>query len=147
MSLHIRSGPWSPDATEAWLRSTVIPLRIATTGKRGPLVQSVWFVFEESTLWCATQRESVLARRLRRDAQVGWEVAADLPPYRGARGTGRATLVEEPERAESVLRTLLARYGQEGSPLADWLLSRCATEVAVAIEDLHVVTWDYSPRM
>ena len=144
MTFTVRSGPWSPTEIEAFLRASVIPVRLATVGRRGPLVQSVWFEYADASLWCATQADSVLARRLRRDPHVGWEVAADAPPYRGVRGTGTAALVED---AEPVLRRLIGRYGQGGTSLADWLLARTESELAIRIGDLRITSWDYADRM
>lgn len=141
----IRSGPWSADQVTSYLTQTCIPVRLASHGSF-PLVQSLWFTYDEGALWCATQADSVLARRLRRDGRCGFEVSADTPPYRGVRGTGQATLV--PEAAADVLPRLIRRYqGQDSTPLADWLLSRIATEVAVRIDGLTLTSWDYSGRM
>lgn len=144
MTFTVRSGPWSPTQIESFLRDTVIPVRLATVGKRGPLVQSVWFLYEDASLWCATQADSVLAKRLRRDPHVGWEVAADTPPYRGVRGTGVADLHRN---AQTILEQLIDRYGQAGTPLADWLLARTDSEVAIRIADLRLTSWDYADRM
>ncbi len=147
MSITVKSGPWSQAAIEAWLRSEVIPLRLATAGKHGPLVQSLWFTFDDGALWCATQSASVVAKRLRRDPRVGWEVSRDEPPYRGVRGTGHAELVEDPARAEVVLRALIERYGQGGTELEAWLVQRLSTEITVCTSGLRVTSWDYAPRM
>jgi len=144
VSLTIRSGPWSHEQIEAYLASTVIPIRIASNGHRGPIVQSLWFAFADDAIWCATQSESVLAARLRRDDAVGWEVSADLPPYRGVRGTGRALLLPDAVRT---LEVLIDRYGQAGTPLAQWLLARVDDEVAIRITELCITSWDYSGRM
>ena len=85
-------------------------------------------------------------RFLRADARCGFEVAGDVPPYRGVRGYGRARLV--PERGEAVLRALVLRYlGSDEGSLARWLLSRAAREVAVRIEPQRFLSWDYSERM
>ena len=147
MSFHERSGPWTPSQIEAWLVETVVPLRLASAGKRGPLVQSLWFDYDEGALWCATQRDSVLAKRIHRDGNVGWEVSRDEPPYRGVRGTGVAKIVDDVGIATEVLQRLVNRYGQSGTQLADWLLGRVETEVVVRIDDLRVTSWDYAPRM
>ena len=143
--LQIRSGPWSPEQIDAYLRATTIPLRLASAGKH-VLVQSLWFDFDGTSLWCASQSDSVLVRRLRKDDRVGFEVSADQPPYRGVRGHGRAHL--DPPRAADLLPRLIDRYlGSESSPLADWLLSRIDSEVAIRIDRLTVSSWDYSARM
>lgn len=147
MSFTVRSGPWSPTQVESWLVGTAIPLRIASAGKRGPLVQSLWFDYDGGALWCATQATSVLAKRIRRHAEVGWEVSRDEPPYRGARGTGHATIVDDRGEVEAVLRRLVDRYQQAGTPLAEWLLGRLDSEVAIRVGGLRVSSWDYSPRM
>lgn len=149
MALTIRSGPWTSDQVDAYLRATVIPLRLASAGRK-LLVQSLWFEFDGSSLWCASQSDSVLVRRLRKDDRVGFEVSADTPPYRGVRGHGRAHL--DPPRAADLLPRLIERYlgpNVDGKPrpLADWLLSRIDDEVAIRIDGLTVTSWDYSARM
>lgn len=142
----ITSGPWDGNAIQDYLRVTCIPVRIATNGSSGPLVQSLWFFPRGMDLWCCTQRTSVLARRLSKDDRVGFEIAADLPPYRGVRGTGVAHLTDE--NVEPTLRSLITRYqGSDESSLSAWLLSRIDNEVAIRIEPRTLSSWDYSARM
>ncbi len=142
----IASGPWDQRVIEEFLTSTRIPIRLATNGSSGPLVQSLWFAPIGIQLWCCTQKSSLLTRRLERDDRVGFEVAADTPPYRGVRGTGVAQLVDE--NVEDVLRTLITRYqGSERTNLSEWLLSRIDSEVAIRIEPRTISSWDFSARM
>lgn len=147
MTISVHSGPWDLARVTDWLDETTIPVRLATSGGSGPIVQSLWFLHDAGALWCATQADSLVAQRVRRDARVGWEVSADDPPYRGVRGRGTVTVVEDPEAAGAVLRRLIARYGQTGTELEAWLIRRISTEVALRIDDLVVTSWDYSPRM
>lgn len=140
------SGPWSAAEVARFLRLSAIPIRLATQGRKHPLVQSVWFHFDGEAIWCCTQADSVLARRLQRNSQCGFEVAADTPPYRGVRGHGVAEF--HPELAEEKLNTLIDRYLDEAnSELSEWLRSRVANEAAIAIRQLRVSSWDYRPRM
>ncbi|MEY4170965.1 MAG: hypothetical protein RLZ94_2038 [Actinomycetota bacterium] len=144
--MEIASGPWDRSQIEDFLGQTVIPIRIASAGRTSPLVQSLWFLYDEDAIWCASQMESVLTRRLRVEPRCGFEIAGDLPPYRGVRGSGRAELL--PERAATVLPRLISRYlGDEPSPLATWLLSRVDSEVAIRISDLRVTSYDFTSRM
>ena len=146
MSVEIRSGPWDSVAIEGFLGSAVIPMRLATQGSSGPLVQSLWFLFDGSALWCCTQHDSVVATRLRKDARCAFEIARDAPPYRGVRGRGTASL--DPEPAADLLERLIARYlADRDSSLAAWLRTRVVDEVAVRIDTLSVSSWDYSSRM
>jgi len=140
------SGPWNRDEVSQFLRDSAIPIRLATRGREHPLVQSVWFTFDGTTIWCCTQADSLLAGRLGRNKACGFEVAADTPPYRGVRGHGVAEF--HPEMAGTLLSTLIARYLDDGdSSLANWLQSRLDNEVAIGITHLRVSSWDYSPRM
>lgn len=140
------SGPWGPAQVRSYLRDVVVPIRIASQGRSFPLVQSVWFTTDENRLWCCTQTDSLLARRLRNESTCGFEVAADTPPYRGVRGHGVAEF--HPESAPEVLAELIERYlGDDDSSLARWLRSRVDDEVAIAIGDLHLSSWDYTERM
>lgn len=144
--MEIGKGPWDRSQIEAFLDQAVIPIRIASAGRTSPLVQSLWFLREDDSLWCCTQREAVLTRRLTRDPQCGFEVSGDLPPYRGVRGSARAEI--DPERAADVLPLLIQRYlGDEPSALADWLLSRLDREVAIRLHSLRVTTFDFTTRM
>jgi hypothetical protein len=47
----IASGPWDSSEIEAFLATAVIPVRLATNGASGPLVQSLWFNPAGSRLW------------------------------------------------------------------------------------------------
>lgn len=142
----ITSGPWEEVAIVDFLNRTCIPIRLATNGSSGPLVQSLWFAPRGLELWCCTQKSSLLTKRLERDDRVGFEVAADAPPYRGVRGTGVAHLVDSD--VESTLRTLIERYqGTERTDLSEWLLSRIESEIAIRIEPRTISSWDFSDRM
>lgn len=142
----ITSGPWDMAGIMEFLESTRIPMRLASNGASGPLVQSLWFLVEEGDLWCATQQTSLLAQRIARNPRVGFEIAGDLPPYRGVRGTGDATL--HPGEAGRILPVLITRYqGDTRTSLSDWLMSRLDREVAVRISPTTLTTWDYSGRM
>jgi nitroimidazol reductase NimA-like FMN-containing flavoprotein (pyridoxamine 5'-phosphate oxidase superfamily) len=142
----IASGPWDEVGIIEFLDRTVIPIRLATNGSSGPLVQSLWFAPRALELWCCTQKTSLLTKRLERDDRVGFEVAADTPPYRGVRGTGVAHLSDKD--VEATLRTLIERYqGTERTELSNWLLSRVDSEVAIRIEPRTITSWDFSHRM
>jgi hypothetical protein len=77
----------------AHLERTRVPLRLGCGSRAGgPLVASLWFVFEKDVIWCATQARARVAELLWEDPRCAFEVAADAPPSRGGRGQGRAEL-------------------------------------------------------
>jgi hypothetical protein len=141
----LRSGPWDAAQVGDFLAGATIPVRIASQGAAHPLVQSLWFLPLDGQLWCCTKDDSVLVRRLARDGRCGFEISADVPPYRGVRGSATAELV--PDAAPSLLPRLIGRYGQSDTPLAQWLLSRLDREVAIRITPTAITSWDYSARM
>lgn len=144
--MEIASGPWDRSQISTFLEGAIIPIRIASAGRTSPLVQSLWFLPDSEALWCCTQRDAVLTRRLTRDPQCGFEVSGDQPPYRGVRGSAKAEILGA--RAAEILPRLIDRYlGDSSGPLADWLLSRLDREVAIRLHSLRVTTFDFTTRM
>ena len=139
------TGPWELDRVAEFLESAKIPVRLATVGKQSPLVQSLWFLYAEDAIWCATTGSALVVRRIEANPEVGFEIAGDSAPYRGVRGRGTASI--DASAAEPVLKALLDRYGFTNSQLGDWLMSRVSTEVAIRISPAVLTSWDFSDRM
>lgn len=123
------------------------PLRIACNTAQGfPLIVPLWFLFDGHAFWCVTHKDAKLLQHLRQDARVGFEIANNEPPYAGARGHGRVTLLED--KGAELLPQLLKRYFiREESRLARWLLSRAEDEVAIRLDPVYINGWDYQQRM
>lgn len=147
MSVMKTTGPWAPDRIDEHLLRSKIPLRLATSGQSGwPLIVSLWYVYLDGMLWCASQQDATVIATLGRDPRCAFEVAADLPPYRGVRGRGRATI--DRRRGGEILRILLDRYNVPADGgLGRWLLSRLDTEVAIGIRPTWRGSWDFTRRM
>lgn len=145
--MQLVSGPWDQPQVAAWLEQARIPVRLAVLAPRGPLVVSLWFHFDGEALWCATRDTADVVTHVRADPRVGIEVAGDLPPYRGVRGTGRGELF--PDAGIDTLEVLLARYlDARNADLADRLRAAAADgEVALRIAALKLTSWDFSGRM
>ncbi len=145
--MRIVSGPWGVDRVEEHFLGTAIPLRLACLRSNGwPLVLSLWYLYRNGVLWCATQANSGVARCIEHDGRCAFEIGPNSPPYRGVRGRGRAVI--DQQRGREILRALIDRYlGSEDSSLARWLLSRADQEVAIRIADLRISSWDYTERM
>lgn len=141
------SSAWDAPAISAFLDSAAIPVRLACLNAEGaPFVSSLWYLHEAGELLACVQEDAFLAGRFAVDPRCGFEVAGDLPPYRGVRGRGEVRI--DQAGAAQVLPRLLQRYlGEEDSPLARWLLSRIDTEVLLRIRPVWLTAWDYTPRM
>lgn len=141
------TGPYSLAEAELYLRETVIPLRLACTTSTGwPLVLSLWYLYRDGSLWCATSPRAVILRHLEHNGRCGFEVAPNEPPYLGVRGQAQATVIRGGGGA--LLEQLIQRYlGTTASPLAGQLLSRAAEEVAIRLTPTRLSSWDYRRRM
>lgn len=151
------SSAMSVEQVEAFLAEATIPLRLACNSSEGyPLVASHWFAYRQGELLCAVHKNSVMAKRIRQSPKIGFEVAADTPPYRGVRGAADVRI--ESLGGAEVLAGLLQRYlgdkegGKEGgrgidSPLGRWLMSRADDELVLRLKPRWMSAWDYSDRM
>jgi nitroimidazol reductase NimA-like FMN-containing flavoprotein (pyridoxamine 5'-phosphate oxidase superfamily) len=112
-----------------------------------PAVVSLWYVYTDEKIYCATQSTSKIIRHLRRSPKCGFEITGD--PYRGIRGYGNALILKG--KGENILRMLLQKYfkGRETSELHKLLLSEkhLQNEAAVEITRNRMFEWDYKERM
>ena len=132
---------------EEYLKETNIPVRLSTATASGwPIVLSLWYLYEEGGLYCATPESAVVVTCLRQEPRCGFEVAADQPPYCGVRGRALARIDED--RGLEILERLLIRYlGGIDNSLARNLLTRPSPEVAIRLELQSAYTWNFSRRM
>ena len=141
------SGPWSQAQVAAYLEQARLPARLAFAASDGcPLVASLWYRYQEGELWCATPAHARIVGLLQKEPRCGFEVSVNEPPYRGARGRGRARL--DREGGDETLRALATRYlGEEPTAFRRWLLERPTPEVAIRIEIERLTSWDFGKRM
>lgn len=140
-------GPWNESAVRQYLEATVIPARVAVNTPSGsPLVLSLWFLPRDGSIWCACNQRARVIEHLRRDPRCSFEIASEVPPYRGVRGQGKAVL--DSTEGPAILGELLARYRiHSGSKLATLLSKEAANEVAIRIDPDWITSWDFSARM
>lgn len=130
-----------------YLDSMKIPLRLSCTTQSGwPVVVSLWYLYQDDVLMCATQKSARVVAYLEENPRCGFEIAEDRMPYCGIRGQARASINEQVGGV--ILETLLNRYlGGVDNPLAKDLLSKKDKEIAIILKPLQVFTWDFSDRM
>lgn len=127
--------------------AVVFPLPVAQRTERGaPLVLSLWFVPIDGPLCCATRGDACIIDLLRGDPRCAFEIAADLPPYKGVRDQARATL--DDDRGAQVLERLLHRYDVAPSNRSGrTLLARVHDETAIHLVPQSIVSRDFTARM
>ena len=124
-----------------------IPIRIAfTDSNNDPAVISLWYVYMNGKIFCATQKASKIVSYLKNNPICGFEIAADLPPYKGVRGKGIARVLED--KGTKVLSILIDKYlERKESKLSQFLQNNSKTEVAIEITPKRIFSYDYSQRM
>jgi hypothetical protein len=134
-------------SSEHFLQESKIPLRLSCVMESGwPAVLSLWYLFDEGSLFCATPETARVVSYLRAEPRCSFEVASDQPPYCGVRG--RAIAMIDRERGVEILERLLFRYlGGVDNPLAKKLLARPGFEVAIRLEPQNFYTWNFTNRM
>ena len=134
-------------SVERYLAQTRIPIRLSCINGSGwPVVLSLWYLYEDGNLYCATPEKAKVVGYLRAETRCAFEIASDEPPYCGVRGRALATI--EPGRGMEILERLLQRYlcGID-NPLAQGLLSRQEPEVAIRLEPQSRYVWNFADRM
>ena len=141
------SSAWDMPQIEEFSHAAAIPIRLACSDKEGvPLICSLWYLYADEALWCATQQSASVAALLERSPRCAFEVAPESMPYRGVRGQGRAIVL--PDEGPEILLQLIDRYlGDRDTQFAAWLIGRSKTEVAIKIEPDWLTSWDFGSRM
>jgi nitroimidazol reductase NimA-like FMN-containing flavoprotein (pyridoxamine 5'-phosphate oxidase superfamily) len=132
---------------DVFLDAVRIPIRLACkTETDWPMVISLWYCHQNGQLLCATQKSARVVSYLQYDPRCAFEIAEERPPYCGVRGQAIATIDES--MGPVVLKQLLKRYlGSTQNSLAEKLLAKSETEVAIVLKPIRIFTWDYSDRM
>ena len=130
-----------------FLNNAIIPLRLSCTTESGwPSILSLWYLYQDKKLYCATRESARIVTYLRSNPQCGFEIAADNPPYCGIRGQAIAEINKT--LGTNILEKLLQRYlGGLDNSLAKNLLSNKEQEVAIVLDPLNVFKWNFSSRM
>jgi len=137
----------SLDQSEKIIDDKKIPIRIAFVKPDGiPNVISLWYVFINEKIYCATQKSAKIVSYLKNNSECGFEIAADNPPYRGIRGEGTVRVIHE--NAQDVLNILIKKYlGEKESTLSKFLRANSKSEVTIEITPKKLLSYDYSKRM
>lgn len=124
-----------------------IPIRLAFIKSNTiPNVLSLWYVYLDEKIYCATQKSAKIVSYLETNPKCGFEIAADKPPYKGVSGEDIAKIL--PENGENILNLLMNKYlGTKESTLSKFLKNNSKTEVAIEIIPSKVFYYDYSKRM
>ena len=135
------------EEVERFLESK-LNLQLATIDEQGePNIQPVWFYYnkDREKLLITTSKLAKKTQNLRTKPAIYFSIDDKNPPYKGVKGKGIATLVEDPDKTVSqgdrismkYLRTLdhpIAKMTSDGSN---------GDNVVIEISPKFFSTWDY----
>jgi PPOX class probable F420-dependent enzyme len=124
-------------------------LQLATTDDRGePNIQPVWFYYDKDgeKLLITTSKLARKTQNLRNKPVVYFSIDDENPPYKGVKGKGIATLVEDPDRTVPQGDRISMKYlGTLDHPIAKMISegSKKGDNVLIEISPKFFSTWDY----
>jgi nitroimidazol reductase NimA-like FMN-containing flavoprotein (pyridoxamine 5'-phosphate oxidase superfamily) len=125
-------------------------LQFATTDEQGePNIQPVWFYYDKNgeTLTITTSILAKKTQNLRNKPTVYFSVDDENLPYKGVKGKGIATIIEDPNRTVPQGNRISMKYlGTLDHPIAKMISDRSKKGEVVVIEisPKFFSTWDYS---
>jgi PPOX class probable F420-dependent enzyme len=139
------------EEAERFLESKLV-LQIATIDEKvEPNIQPVWFYYdkEEEKLLILTSRLAKKTQNLRNRPTIYFSIDDENPPYKGVKGKGNATIVEDPNRIVPQAEKISMKYlGTLDHPVAKEMADRSKSGegVLVEISPKFFSTWDYGKR-
>jgi PPOX class probable F420-dependent enzyme len=124
-------------------------LQMATTDEQGePNIQPVWFYFDKNgeKLTITTSKLAKKTQNLRNKPTVYFSIDDEHLPYKGVKGKGIATIVEDPNRTVSEGDRISMKYlGTLDHPIAKMITdhSKKGDNVVIEINPKFFSTWDY----
>ena len=136
------------EEAERFLESK-LNLQIATIDEQGePNIQPVWFYYDKNTekLMITTSKSAKKTRNLRNNPAVYFSIDDENLPYKGVKGKGFVTIVEDPDRVVPQADRISMKYlGKLDHPIAKMITdsSKKGEVVVIEISPRFFSTWDY----
>jgi general stress protein 26 len=114
-----------------------------------PNIQPVWFTYDKDKkrLFIMTSKMSKKAQNIRKKQNVYFSIDDENFPYKGVKGKGAVTVLEDPKTIMPTVEKLNLKYlGTLDHPLAKMIVenARNGTEVLIEINPRFFSTWDFS---
>jgi PPOX class probable F420-dependent enzyme len=140
------------EEAERFLLESKLNLQIATIDEKGePNIQPVWFYYDkdEGKLMIITSKSAKKTQNLRNRPTVYFSIDDENLPFKGVKGKGIATVVEEPNRIVPQAEKISMKYlGTLDDPAAKEMAERSKNGegVLVEISPKFFSTWDFGKR-
>ena len=139
------------EEAETFLESR-LNLQVATIDEKGePNIQPVWFYYDKDKgkLLILTSKSSKKTQNLTNRPTIYFSVDDENPPYKGVKGKGNATIVEDPSIIVPQAEKISMKYlGTLDHPVAKEMADRSKNREGVLVEitPKFFSTWDFGRR-
>ena len=125
-------------------------LQLATIDAKGdPIIQPVWFDYERESerFYIMTSKSSSKIKSIRSKPVIYFSIDDDSYPYKGVKGKGTATIIDNLSRTVGRAEKINLKYlGTLEHPTAKTLMeyAQNGKEVLVEIKPKYFSSWDFS---
>jgi nitroimidazol reductase NimA-like FMN-containing flavoprotein (pyridoxamine 5'-phosphate oxidase superfamily) len=136
------------EEAERFLESK-LNLQLATIDEKGdPNIQPVWFYYDKGKgkLLIITSKLSKKTQNLKIRPTIYFSIDDQSPPYKGVKGKGNATIVEEPNRIVPQAEKISMKYlGSLDHPSAKEMVDRSKNGEGILVGNSpkFFSTWDF----
>ena len=140
--------PMSKEEIDAFLQKNLI-LQIGTIDKKGdPNILPIWFNYDRSRekLLILTLKTSKKIHNIRKKATIYFSIDEQNFPYRGVKGKGIATIIEDPFTTIAEAKKIYIKYlGTLDHPIPRMILDsvKKGNHVIIEIDPKFFSTWDF----
>jgi nitroimidazol reductase NimA-like FMN-containing flavoprotein (pyridoxamine 5'-phosphate oxidase superfamily) len=138
----------SKSEIDNFLQNSKLNVQLGTVDKNGePMVHPVWYYYMDDKLYIETSKSSQKASNIGRKNSVYFCVDDERLPYKGARGKGTATIIEDVKKTTPIAEKIMIKYtGSLDNPIAKQLMDYVKSGLSVIIEVApeYYSTWDFS---
>ena len=137
------------EEAERFLESK-LNLQIATIDEKGePNIQPVWFYYDKNRekLLITTSKLAKKTQNLRKKPILYFSIDDENFPYKGVKGKGTVTIIEDPKRTVSYGEKMSMKYlGTLDHPIPKIILdsAKKGNHVVVEISPKFFSTWDFA---
>lgn len=125
-------------------------LQLGTIDTKGdPNIQPVWFNYDKELerFYIMTSKSSGKVKNIRNKPEIYFSIDDDNFPYKGVKGKGRATIIDDSSRVVAMAEKINLKYlGTLDHPTAKMLMEyvQNGKEILLEINPRYFSTWDFS---
>jgi len=136
------------EETRNFLSNKKLFARIGSIDKKGdPNVHPVWYYFDNDRIYFETGRDSRKAQNIQKKNMIYFCIDDDTAPYKGVRGKGVATILQDINKSLPIVEKLLIKYiGNLDNKMAKFLFNsvKSGESIVIEITPQFFATWDHS---